>query len=113
MAPDAWAHAVAAETIRPWSYLSLPPASWGPPGSSDGGPPLSETAPSPGGIRHSVGRLSVLALAASALDRVFGILLLAVIAGVFGATHESDSYFLALVIPTTLGAALSEALYAA
>jgi putative peptidoglycan lipid II flippase len=63
------------------------------------------------GGRHSVGRLSLLSFASVVSDRLSAFLLVAVIAAVFGAGHQSDLYFLALVIPTAVGGALSDAFY--
>ncbi len=53
-----------------------------------------------------------MSLAAVAADRLLAFVLIALVAALFGATAESDTYFLALVIPTAIGAGLSEALYA-
>jgi putative peptidoglycan lipid II flippase len=64
-------------------------------------------------VNHSVGRLSALSFAASASDRVLGVALIALVAAVYGATSESDTYFLALVVPVAVGGALAEALYTA
>jgi putative peptidoglycan lipid II flippase len=61
--------------------------------------------------RHSVGRLSLLSFASVVSDRLSAFVLVAVIAAVFGASHQSDLYFLALVIPTAVGGALSDAFY--
>lgn len=62
-------------------------------------------------VRHNVGRLTALSLVGAALDRGSAFLLVAVIAALFGASHESDLYFLALVVPTAVGGALSDAFY--
>lgn len=60
---------------------------------------------------HSVGRLAILSFLAVALDRASAFLLVVVIAALFGATHQSDLYFLALVVPTAVGGALSDSFY--
>lgn len=62
-------------------------------------------------VPHSVGRLTALSLLSAALDRGSAFLLVAVIAALFGASHESDLYFLALVVPTAVGGALSDGFY--
>lgn len=60
---------------------------------------------------HSVGRLAFLSFVAVAFDRASALVLVVVIAAVFGATHQSDLYFLALVVPTAAGGALSDSFY--
>jgi peptidoglycan biosynthesis protein MviN/MurJ (putative lipid II flippase) len=60
---------------------------------------------------HSVGRLAFLSFVAVALDRAAALLLVVVIAALLGATHQSDLYFLALVVPTAAGGALSDSFY--
>jgi peptidoglycan biosynthesis protein MviN/MurJ (putative lipid II flippase) len=62
-------------------------------------------------IQHSVGRFSLLSFLAATLDRASAFLFVVVIAAVFGASHQSDLYFLALVVPTAVGGALSDAFY--
>jgi putative peptidoglycan lipid II flippase len=62
---------------------------------------------------HSVGRLFGASLTASVLDRTLALVLLAVIAGAYGASSDSDTYFLALVVPLAIGGALTEGVYAA
>ena len=47
------------------------------------------------------------------LERVLALALIAVVAALYGAGSESDTYFLALIVPVTLGVSLSEALYTA
>jgi putative peptidoglycan lipid II flippase len=42
---------------------------------------------------------------------MLSLVLIAVIAAVFGATGTTDAYFLALIVPVTIGVSLSEALY--
>lgn len=77
------------------------------------GPPLEdETARSMDPTAtHSVGRLAILSFLAVALDRALAFLLVVVIAALFGASHQSDLYFLALVVPTAAGGALSDSFY--
>jgi putative peptidoglycan lipid II flippase len=62
---------------------------------------------------HSVGRLATLSLIAGVVDRLLGLVLIAILAGLFGASSATDTYFLALVVPLTLAIALSEAFYTA
>src|SRR5262245_18656495 len=80
----------------------------------DPGPvPVGELALNARPDGHSVGRLFGASLTASVLDRTLALVLLAVIAGAYGASGDSDTYFLALVIPLAVGGALTEAVYAA
>lgn len=62
---------------------------------------------------HPPGKLTVLSFTALTLERVLALVLTAVVAAVFGATSQSSTYFLALIVPITLGLAMSEALYTA
>lgn len=47
------------------------------------------------------------------MERALALALIAVVAALYGASAESDTYFLALIVPITLGVSLSEALYTA
>jgi putative peptidoglycan lipid II flippase len=60
---------------------------------------------------HPVAGLSILSLVGLGGERLLSLVLIAVIAAVFGATGATDAYFLALIVPVTLGVSLSEALY--
>ena len=60
---------------------------------------------------HRVGRLSALSFLALVLERVISLALIAVVAALFGVTADTDTYFLALIVPAALGYALVEALY--
>jgi putative peptidoglycan lipid II flippase len=58
-----------------------------------------------------VGRLSTLSFAALALERVFSLALIAVVAAVYGVSADTDTYYLALIVPAALGFSLTEAVY--
>ena len=62
---------------------------------------------------HPPGKLTFLSFAALSLERLLALVLIAIVAAVFGATRQSSTYFLALIVPITLGVAMSEALYTA
>lgn len=62
---------------------------------------------------HSVGRLATLSLFAAAFERILGLVLIAVLAALYGASSATDTYFLALAVQLTFAIALSEAFYTA
>lgn len=62
---------------------------------------------------HPAGKLSLLSFAALGLERLLALVLVAIVAALFGATGESSTYFLALIVPVTLGVSASEAFYTA
>lgn len=83
--------------------------------SSDGASPVSaltlvgESATP----RHPPKKLAFLSFAALALERVIALVLIGVVAALFGASRQSSTYFLALIVPITLGVSTSEAFYTA
>jgi len=89
------------------------PRSWSSRRSGDGASPVSEAPPDPPLADHPPGKLSLLSFSALALERVFALVLVAVVAALFGATGASSTYFLALIVPITLGVSTSEAFYTA
>jgi putative peptidoglycan lipid II flippase len=87
--------------------------SWSSRRSGGGASPVSEPQPEPPLADHPPGKLSVLSFSALALERVLALVLVAVVAALFGATGASSTYFLALIVPITLGVSTSEAFYTA
>ena len=75
--------------------------------------PVKEPQPEPALAEHPPGKLSVLSFSALALERVLALVLVGVVAALFGATGASSTYFLALIVPITLGVSASEAFYTA
>jgi putative peptidoglycan lipid II flippase len=63
--------------------------------------------------RHPARKLTFLSFAALSLERLLALVLIAVVAALFGATRQSSTYFLALIVPITLGVSTSEAFYTA
>jgi len=62
---------------------------------------------------HPARRLTFLSFFALSLERLLALVLVAVVAALFGATKQSSTYFLALIVPITLGVSTSEAFYTA
>jgi peptidoglycan biosynthesis protein MviN/MurJ (putative lipid II flippase) len=62
---------------------------------------------------HPAQKLTLLSFLALSLERLLALVLIAVVAALFGATRQSSTYFLALIVPITLGVSTSEAFYTA
>lgn len=62
---------------------------------------------------HPARKLTFLSFGALSLERLLALVLIAVVAALFGATRQSSTYFLALIVPITLGVSTSEAFYTA
>ncbi len=71
---------------------------------------MTEGAAPPG---HPARKLTFLSFFALSLERLLALVLIAVVAALFGATRQSSTYFLALIVPITLGVSTSEAFYTA
>jgi len=66
-----------------------------------------------GALGHPPRRLTLLSFLGLSFERLLALVLIAIVAALFGATRQSSTYFLALIVPITLGVSTSEAFYTA